>query len=142
MYGVYVCVCSRFPAQNGECYKNVRNKSHSLDDREHGCPILSQPEEPSVHHKEGRSTAATCHESRPVKPSFCISAPHRGLLIGGTTDKLDTQGLASSWDNYPATSTRCFTTTRRSNDPARSRPRRERRHKNHHGHKNEQTSRF
>jgi len=33
-----------FPAQNGECFKNVRNKSHSLDDREHGCPILSQPE--------------------------------------------------------------------------------------------------
>ena len=33
-----------FPAQNGEGFKNVRNKSHSLDDREHGCPILSQPE--------------------------------------------------------------------------------------------------
>jgi len=32
-----------------------------------------------VHHKEGRSTATTSHESRPVKPSFCISAPHRGL---------------------------------------------------------------
>ena len=36
---------SSFPAQNGECFKNVRNKSHSLDDREHGCPVLSQPEE-------------------------------------------------------------------------------------------------
>ena len=33
-----------FPAQNGECFENVRDKSHSLDDREHGCPILSQPE--------------------------------------------------------------------------------------------------
>jgi len=41
-----------------------------------------------VHHKEGRSTAATSHESRPVKPSFCISAPHRDHLIGGTTDRL------------------------------------------------------
>jgi len=30
--------------------------------------------------------------------------------------------LTSSWDNYPNTSTRCYTTTRRSNDPARSRP--------------------
>ena len=33
-----------FPAQNGECFENVRDKSHSLDDREHGCPILPQPE--------------------------------------------------------------------------------------------------
>ena len=33
-----------FPAQNGECFKNVRNRSHSLDDQAHGCPILSQPE--------------------------------------------------------------------------------------------------
>jgi len=33
-----------FPAQNGECFENVRDKSHSLDDREQGCPILSQPE--------------------------------------------------------------------------------------------------
>jgi len=41
-----------------------------------------------VHHKEGRSTAATSHESRPVKPSSCISAPHRDHVIGGTTDKL------------------------------------------------------
>ena len=39
--------------------------------------VLSYPNrrEPSVHHKEGRSTAATSHESQPVKPSFCISAP-------------------------------------------------------------------
>ena len=36
---------------------------------------LSYPNKPSVHHKEVRSTAATSHELRPVKPSFCISAP-------------------------------------------------------------------
>ena len=31
-----------FPAQNGECSENVRDKSHSLDDREHGCRILPE----------------------------------------------------------------------------------------------------
>ena len=41
---VYDIKCASFPAQNGECFENVRDKSHSLDDREHGCPILSQPE--------------------------------------------------------------------------------------------------
>jgi len=41
---LYLSVFSSFPAQNGECFENVRDKSHSLDDREHGCPILSQPE--------------------------------------------------------------------------------------------------
>ena len=50
--GVHICnvyphTCRlgvSFPAQNVECFENVRDKSNSLDDREHGCPILSQPE--------------------------------------------------------------------------------------------------
>ena len=33
---------SSFPAQNGECFENVRDKSHSLDDREHVCRILPE----------------------------------------------------------------------------------------------------
>ena len=33
-----------FPRKMAIFFKNVRDKSHSLDDREHGCPILSQPE--------------------------------------------------------------------------------------------------
>ena len=106
---------------------------------------LSYPNrrEPSVHHKEGRSTAATSHESRPVKPSFCISTPpQRSPHSEVGQINSDIQGLASSWDNYPNTSTRCYTMTRRSNDPARSRPRHQRRHKDHHGHKDEQTPRF
>ena len=41
---IYIYISMSFPAQNGECFENVRDKSHSLDDREHGCPILSQPE--------------------------------------------------------------------------------------------------
>ena len=32
-------LCVSFPAQNGECFGNVRVKCHSLDDREHGCRI-------------------------------------------------------------------------------------------------------
>jgi len=51
-----------------------------------------------VHHKTGRFTAATSHESRPVNPSFCISGPStEDSSSGGRTDNSDTQGLASSW---------------------------------------------
>ena len=40
-----------------------------------------------MHHKKGRSTAATSHESRPVKPSFCIIGPStEDSSSGGRTD--------------------------------------------------------
>jgi len=73
-----------------------------------------------VHHKKGRSTAATSHESRPVKPSFCIIGPStEDSSSGGRTDNSDTQVLASSWDTIliparDATQRRGATTTRQS----------------------------
>jgi len=40
-----------------------------------------------VHHKTGRPTAATSHESRLVKPSFCIFGPSTvDSSLGGRTD--------------------------------------------------------
>ena len=33
-----------FPAQNGDSFKNDRTRFDSLDDRTHGCHILSQPD--------------------------------------------------------------------------------------------------
>ena len=69
----------------------------------------------------------TFHESQPGKPSFCIFQPPLRLASDcGRTDNSEIQGLASPWDTIliPA-STRCYTTTRRSNDPARSQPRRQ-----------------
>jgi len=105
-----------------------------------GTAALSYPNrrEPSVHYKEGRSVAATSHESRPVKPSFCISTLHRDLLTGDTTDNSIDTVLGKLLGYYPNTSTTCFTQTRRSNDPAIRRPRRQRRHKNNHGYKHKQ----
>ena len=53
-----------------------------------------------MHHKKGRSTAATSHESRSVKPSFCSFGPStEDSSSGNRTDNSDTQGLASSWDS-------------------------------------------
>jgi len=96
---------------------------------------------PSVHHKKGRPSTAISHDSRPGKPSFCTSGlPHRGsprTVVGQKTRKYR---LSKPSGYYPNTSTRCYTTTRRSNDTARSQPRRQRRHKPYHGHKDEQTS--
>jgi len=97
---------------------------------------------PSVHHKNGRPSAATSHESRPGKPSFCIlglRTRHTRFVVEQITWYT---GLGKPLGLYPNTSTRCYTTTWRSNEPASSRPRRQRRHKNHHGHKRQQSSRF
>jgi len=54
-----------------------------------------------VHHKKGRPSAATLHESRPGKPSFLHlrSPPPRLASTCGRTDNSETQGLASPWDN-------------------------------------------
>ena len=106
---------------------------------------LSYPDRwtPSVHHKKRWPSTATSHESRPESPSFCIfGLPHWAsprTAVGQITRNTE---LGKPLGYYPNTSTRCYTTTRRSNDPARSQPRRQRRHKLHHGHKDEQTSRF
>ena len=108
------------------------------------------------------SATATAPRWANDRPAACAHVPTRAcdtILSGMETCKLSRfsdlsliqckSDCATSYtsnhfprQNYPTTSTRCFTTTRHSNDPARSRPRRQRRHKNHHGHKNEQTSRF
>jgi len=92
-----VCVKSAlvfvsFPAQNVEVFENIRDKSHSLDDWEHGCPILPQPEGTKSASHRRAMYRCDFHESPLVKPFFCISAPHRDLLIGGWTDKLVHRG--------------------------------------------------
>ena len=77
-----------FPAQNGECLENVRDKSHSLDDREHGCPILPQPE--GTECASQRRAIYRCDFPRIAagKTIFLHLGPPRDLLIGGRTDKL------------------------------------------------------
>jgi len=54
-----------------------------------------------VHHKKGRPSTATSHESRPGNPSFCIFRPLRLASDCGRTDNLEIQGLASPWDTIP-----------------------------------------
>ena len=55
---------------------------------------LSYPDwrTPSVHHKKGRPSTATSHESRPGNPSLCIFClPHRGsprTAVGQITRKI------------------------------------------------------
>jgi len=99
---------------------------------------------PSVHHKKGRPSAATSHELQPGNPSFLHlrSPPQRPASNSEVEQITRNTGLGKPLGYYPNTSTRCYTTTRRSNDPARRRPRRQRRHKNHHGHKDKQNSGF
>jgi len=69
----------------------VRTRSHSLDKR--STAILSYPDRrtPSVHHKKGRPSTATSHESQPGNPSFCIfQPPHWGAprtAVGQITRK-------------------------------------------------------
>ena len=77
-----------FPAQNGECFENVRDKSHSLDDREHGCPILPQLE--GTECASQRRAIYCCDFPRIAvgKTIFLHLGPPRDLLIGGRTDKL------------------------------------------------------
>jgi len=41
---------------------------------------------PRVHHKKGRPRAATSHESRPGKPSFCTSSARTRLIVRSGTD--------------------------------------------------------
>jgi len=81
-----------------------------------------------VHHKKGQPCAATSHESRPGKPSFCIfglRTRHTRSVVEQITRNTE---LGKPLGLYPNTSTRCYTTTWRSNEPASSRPRRQRRH--------------
>ena len=77
-----------FPAQNGECFENVRDKSHSLDDRQHGCPILSQPE--GTQCASQRRAIYRCDFPRIAagKTIFLHLGPPQRYLIGGRTDKL------------------------------------------------------
>jgi len=99
---------------------------------------------PSVHHKKGRPSAATSHESRPGNSSFLHlqSPPQRPASNSEVEQITRNTGLGKPLGLYPNTSTRCYTTARHSNDPARSRPRRQRRYKLYYGHKDEHTSRF
>jgi len=79
--------------------------------------------------------------NRGRESSFRIfGLPQRGsprTAVGQITRKYR---LGKTSGYFPNTSTRCYTTTRRSNDTVRSQPRRHRRHKPYHGHKDEQTS--
>jgi len=96
-----------------------------------------------VLHRKGRPSAATSHESLPEKPSFLHSWPSpRGLPRRAEEQITRRTGLGKPLGLYPNTSTRCYTTTWCSNDPARSWLRRQRRHKNHHGHRLRRGSRF
>ena len=86
--------------------------------------LLSYPDwwTPSVHHKKGRPSPATSHESRPGKPSFCIfgGLPHRGSPRTAVEQITRKYRLGKPSGYYPNTSTRCYTMTRRINDLARS----------------------
>jgi len=73
---------------------------------------------------------------------FCILVFARGTPRPVVEQITRKTGLGKPLGLYPNTSTRCYTTTWRSNDPATSRPRRQRRHKNYHGHKCTQSSRY
>ena len=95
-----------------------------------------------MHHKKGQPSAATSHESRPGKLSFGIF----GLRTRHTRSVVEqitrNTGLGKPLGLYPDTSTRCYTTTWRSNELTSSRPRRQRHHKNQPQHKHQQSSRF
>jgi len=56
-----------------------------------------------VHHKKGRPSIATSHESRPGKPSFLhfSASPLRLASDCGRTDNSEIQDLASPWDTIP-----------------------------------------
>jgi len=132
-----------FPAQNGKCFENARNRSHSLDDRTHGCPILPQPEGTKCASQDRATQWCDFPRIMAGKTIFLYLRPlHRGHL----TEVGQIPRIHRAWQALGIiilnTSTRCYTTTRRNNNPVRSRPRRQRRFKNNHGHKDEQTSRF
>ena len=108
--------------------------SHEV--RSHGCLILPRPADTEYASQE--RTTQHCEFSR-------IAAGITIFLHGGSPRTTVGQitwkyRLGKPSGYYPNTSTRCYTTTRRSNDTARSQPRRQRRHKPYHGHKDEQTS--
>jgi len=86
-----------FPAQNGECSKNVRSRSDSLDDQRHGYPIVSQPE--GTECASQRRAICRCDFSRIAAGKTIF------LHLGPPTEAsspeirqitLKTQGLASS----------------------------------------------
>ena len=90
-----------------------------------------------MHHKKGRPSAATSHESRSGNPSFLHlrSPPPRPASNSEVEQITRNTGLGKPLGLYPNTSTRCYTTARRSKDPTRSLPQRQRHHKLYRGHK-------
>jgi len=54
-----------------------------------------------VHHKKGRPSPATSHESRPGKPSFALSIFARGNSDGARTDNSIDYGLGKLLGYYP-----------------------------------------
>ena len=90
------CMLSRNPSSRWSFPRKMANikKMFARESRANGSTAaVSYPNwrTPSVHHKKGRPSAETSHESRPGKPSFCIfRLPHQGspqTAVGQITRK-------------------------------------------------------
>ena len=114
-----------FPRKNADRLKKDRTRPDRWARRCTATVFYPNRRTSSVLHREGRPSAATSHESRPGKPSFLHpwSSP-RGSPRPAEEQITRKTGLGKPLGLYPNTSTRCYTTTWRRNDPARSQPRR------------------
>ena len=132
-----------FPRKNADRLKKDRTRPNRPVRRCTAAVFYPTWRTTGVHHKKGQPSAATSHEARPGKPSFCVSCLRTSHTRWGKTDNSNTSGPGKLLGFYPNTSTRCYTTTRCNIEPASNRrPRHQRRHKTLQRHKMRQSSRF
>ena len=85
-----------FPRKNADLLKKFRTRLNRPATQCTAAVFHPTRRTTRVHHKKGRPRAATSHESRLGKPSFCTSVVRTRPLVWAETGTLLTQSLASS----------------------------------------------
>ena len=75
-----------FPRKNADLLKKFRTRLNRPATQCTAAVFHPTRRTTRVHHKKGRPRAATSHESRPGKPSFCTSVVRTRPLVWAETD--------------------------------------------------------
>jgi len=87
-----------FPRKNADRLKKDRTRPNRPVRRCTAAVFYPTWRTRGVHYKKRQPSAASSHEARPGKPSFCILCLRTSHTRWGETDNSTLQGLASSWD--------------------------------------------